>query len=552
MNSVAISAPASWPDVWRNARQWRPRVTVEVLAMLASLYFAVTANVPFWHAAIAHGWVQWRLAVALFVLMFGLHGLLLGMLLARRWARSGLAVLLVVTACATYYMQSYGVYLDADMLRNVLHTDWAESRELLTPGLGLHLLAFAGLPCAVLWRLEVVRRPRLQGVLVRAGFLLSMWVLVMSGAAISFKDLSSLVRNQHEVRYLVTPANYLYALGNLGFSQSASKHAPLLPVGADARQVPVASSRKPRLLVLVVGETVRAQTWGLNGYERQTTPELARLPVVNFSHTQACGSSTEVSLPCMFSPYGREDYDEEKIRSHQSLLHVLQRAGVDVFWRDNQSGCKGVCKYLAFESVASATDPELCDGLRCLDGVLLKDLPPPAGASSGDRIIVLHMLGNHGPSYFQRYPASFRHFLPACETPELGHCSREQIVNAYDNAVRYTDHVLAQAIARLREVDDYDTALMYLSDHGESLGENGLYLHGMPYLIAPQQQMQVPMLMWFSPRFTADTGLDLSCLRDRAGQPASHDNLFSTVLGMFDVRTSVHVPERDLLAACRA
>src|SRR5690606_35425374 len=162
---------------------------------------------------------------------------------------------------------------------------------------------------------------------------------------------------------------------------------------------------------------------------------------------------------------------EEKIRSHQSLLHVLQRAGVDVLWRDNQSGCKGVCKDLAFESVASAADPELCDGLRCLDGVLLKDLPPPAGANSGDRIIILHMLGNHGPSYFQRYPASFRHFLPACETPELGQCSREQIVNAYDNAVRYTDHVLAQAIERLREVDDYDTALMYLSDHGESLGE---------------------------------------------------------------------------------
>lgn len=551
MNAAELAVPASGHNALRIVWQWRPRVTVEVLVMLASLYFALAANVPFWNAAVARGWEQWRLALALFALLLGLHGLLLGLLLARPWAKPGLSVLLVATACATYYMQSYGVYLDPDMLRNVLHTDWAESRELLTLGMGAYLLMFAGLPCVVLWRVELVRRPMQQGVLVRAGFLLSMWILMMLGAAVSFKDLSSLVRNQHEVRYLVTPANYLYGLGNLAFSQSGSKDAPLLPVAQDARQVSLASSRKPRLLVLVVGETVRAQNWGLNGYERQTTPELARLPVVNFSDMQACGSSTEVSLPCMFSPFGRQDYDEKKIRRHQSLLHVLQQVGVDVLWRDNQSGCKGVCKGLAFESVAASSDPELCDGQRCFDEILLRDLPPQGGADSVDRIVILHMLGNHGPSYYQRYPANFKHFLPACETPELGRCSREQIVNAYDNAVLYTDHVLAQAIARLGDVDGYDTALLYLSDHGESLGENGLYLHGMPYVIAPQQQLQVPMLMWFSPQFAARAGLDLSCMHARASQPTSHDDLFSTVLGLFDVQTSTHVPDRDLLAACR-
>jgi Predicted membrane-associated, metal-dependent hydrolase len=252
-----------------------------------------------------NGAQQWRLAISLFLLLFGLHGLLLGLLLGRAWARPMLAVLLAVTAGASYYMQSYGVYLDADMLRNVLHTDWAESRELLTPGLVLHLLLHAGLPILVLWRLKLVRRSLPQGLLVRAGFLLLMWVVMMLGAAISFKDLSSLVRNQHQVRYLVTPANYLYGLGRLATSSSALKGAALLPVGEDAHQVPAAAARKPRLLVLVVGETVRAQNWGLSGYPRQTTPELARLPVVNFRDTRACGSSTEVSLPCMFSALGR-------------------------------------------------------------------------------------------------------------------------------------------------------------------------------------------------------------------------------------------------------
>jgi lipid A ethanolaminephosphotransferase len=549
MSGVATLHPAWWQDAWRAALHWRPRITVEALAMLASLYFALTANAAFWHAAITHGWQQWRLAGALLVLLFGLHGLLLGLLLVRGWARPLLAALLVVTAFASYHMQAYGMYLDPDMLRNVLHTDWAESRELLTAGVCRHVLVFGGLPCLVLWRIELVRRPVTQALLARGGFLLSMWVLAMTGAAPAFKDLSSLVRNQHEVRYLVTPANYLYGLASLALAPSPPKDAALLPVAEDARQVPAWTSRRPRLLLLVVGETVRAQNWGLNGYGRQTTPELARLPVVNFSDTQACGSSTEVSLPCMFSPFGRHDYDEARIRGHQSLLHVLQRVGVDVLWRDNQSGCKGVCRDLAFESVAASSDPLLCDGLRCLDEVLLKDLPTRPGA--GDRLVVLHMLGNHGPAYYQRYPAAFKRYRPACEDPELGRCTHEQIVNAYDNAVLYTDHVLARAVAQLAQEDAYDTALLYVSDHGESLGENGLYLHGMPYLIAPRQQLQVPMVMWFSPRFLAASGLDMSCARNRAGEPAHHDDLFSTVLGLFDVRTSAYQPARDLLAACR-
>lgn len=551
MSSVVLPASVSLPRVPSAVRHWRPQVTVEVLAMLASGYFALACNLPFWHAVLTHGWEQWRLALALFVLLFGLHGLLLGVMLARPWAKAMLMVLLVVTACATFYMQSYGVYVDADMLRNVLHTDWAESRELLTPGLGLHLLWYAGLPGVLLSRVQVVRRPVRQAVLIRAGFLLLMWVLMMIAAALSFKDVSSLMRNQHEVRYLVTPANYVYGLGNLALSRPAKANAPLLPVAEDARQVPLAATRKPRLLVLVVGETVRAQNWGLNGYERQTTPELAVQDVANFGDMQSCGSSTEVSLPCMFSPYGRGDYDKNQIHSHQSLLHVLQRVGIDVLWRDNQSGCKGVCDGLKFESVAQSSDPALCDGMRCFDEVLLKNLPTEDGVGGSDKLIVLHMLGNHGPSYFQRYPSAFKRFLPVCENPDLGRCSREEIVNAYDNAVLYTDHVLAQAIGDLRKVDDYDTALIYLSDHGESLGENGLYLHGMPYAIAPQEQMRVPMVMWFSPRFAADVNLDRSCLRDRATQPASHDNLFPTVLGLFDVQTSAPMPGSDLLVACR-
>jgi lipid A ethanolaminephosphotransferase len=316
--------------------------------------------------------------------------------------------------------------------------------------------------------------------------------------------------------------------------------------------LPARAGEKPRQLLVVVGETARAQNWGLNGYRRNTTPELAQAGVINFSDVASCGSSTEVSLPCMFSPYGRRHYDREQIERHQSVLHALQRAGIPVLWRDNQSGCKGVCDALPFDRLADARDASLCNDERCLDEILIHDLEsriPPGGS---DRVVVLHQLGNHGPSYFERYPARFRKFTPTCESPELGKCSREQIVNAYDNALLYTDHFLAATIGRLKGMQGYDTAMIYVSDHGESLGENGLYLHGLPYAIAPREQTRVPMVMWFSPDFARDDRLDLACLRQRAAGPASHDHLFSSLLGLMRVKTAVYDPAWDLLAGCRS
>jgi lipid A ethanolaminephosphotransferase len=230
---------------------------------------------------------------------------------------------------------------------------------------------------------------------------------------------------------------------------------------------------------------------------------------------------------------------------------VLQRAGVQVLWRDNQSGCKGVCDGLAFDRLADVKDATLCNDERCLDEILIQGLESRIQPSGGDRIVVLHQLGNHGPSYFERYPPRFRKFTPTCESPELGKCSREQIVNAYDNALLYTDHFLAATIGRLKGVQGYDTAMIYVSDHGESLGENGLYLHGLPYAIAPREQMRVPMVMWFSPDFARDNRLDMACLRQRAAKPASHDHLFSSLLGLMGVGTSVYDSSRDLFAGCR-
>jgi lipid A ethanolaminephosphotransferase len=254
----------------------------------------------------------------------------------------------------------------------------------------------------------------------------------------------------------------------------------------------------------------------------------------------------------MFAPVGRRAYDEERIRGSESLLHVLARAGLGVKWVDNQSGCKGVCEGLPTALVKDWNPPGLCEGGRCLDEGLLHGLQERLGQAQGGQVLFLHQLGNHGPSYFRRHPPAFARFQPACEQDDLRRCSREQIVNAYDNALLYTDHLLATLIQRLRAASErgVDTALIYVSDHGESLGENGVFLHGLPYAIAPDVQKQVPMVMWFSPGFAQGRGLDVQCLARRASQAAAHDHLFHTVLGLMDVRTALHEKAWDLSAEC--
>lgn len=540
---------------WRtrlHALSWstRPTVSTEMLVLLSSLFFALVCNQVFWRTAMATHPGSLGFAASLMALLVAVNALVLGLLVWRWNAKPLLTVLLLTTALAAHYMDSYNVYLDADMLRNVLHTDHKESRELLTPGLILPLLCYFAIPATLLWRVRVGTRSLGKTWVMRVGFMAVMAVGGMLGALLSFQDISALMRNHREVRYLATPINYLVALKQNFKSDSPIKHAPKQPVEHDAMATPRAAGSRPRLLLVVLGETARAQNWGLSGYARQTTPELAQAGVMNFPDMHSCGTSTEVSVPCMFSPFGRRDYNEDMIRGHQSLLHVLEHAGISTLWRDNQSGCKGVCDGLQIEQLDNATTPGLCADGRCMDEILLGDLAAQVRARPGDRVVVLHQLGSHGPSYFERYPAAFERFKPVCKTADLGSCSRQQIVNAYDNSITYTDHFLAQAIHALRGMPDYDTAMIYLSDHGESLGEKGLYLHGVPYAIAPKEQTHVPMVMWFSPEFARDRGLDEACLRHRAGQYTDQDALFPSVLGLLQVKTSAYARERDVFASC--
>ena len=531
--------------------------TSDQLVLAAGLFWALAVNRPFFSAALraqsgGNGW-PWSFAASLAVLLAALHVLLTGLVSTRRSVKPVLALLTVISAFALHFMQAYGAVLDPSMLRNALHTDGAETRELLSWGLALDLALYAVLPITLLACARLEARPWRRALLSRALLLTAALAVFVGTLMWQFQPLAALMRNHKEVRYLITPANVLWSAGSVLAADARGAAQPRQPIGLDAAPGPSwGQPSKPRVMVLVVGETVRAANWGLNGYARQTTPRLAQLPVLNFPDTTACGTSTEVSLPCMFAPVGRRNYDEAAIRGRESLLHVLARAGVSVLWRDNQSGCKGVCEGLPSETVTSATAPGLCQGERCWDEGLLRGLDERLQRAQGTQLLVLHMLGNHGPSYFRRYPPAFERFTPACHNDDLGRCTQQEIVNAYDNAVLYTDHVLATLIGAMQtRATTVDSVLLFASDHGESLGEKGLFLHGLPNAIAPREQTQVPMLMWWSAGFTTDTALDRLCMQGRAAAPASHDNLFHTVLGLLDVQTALYEAPLDLSHGCR-
>lgn len=542
----------------------RPRLAwvtrTEPLLLVVCLFWALLANRPFVAAALRGRDMQapqtWLFGAALLVMLVCLHYLVVAPFAWGRLIKPLLALLLVVVASASYFMQTFGVVLDPGMLRNVLHTDVAESRELLSLRLFTHLLLYAGLPLLLLWRVRLQTRPWVRTLAWRLGSMLLAATVLVGTLLAAYQPLSALMRNQRELRYLVTPGNLLWSLGVVVATGTRVAAMPRQVIGEDARAGPrLATRTRPLLVVLVVGETARAANWGLNGYARQTTPQLAQRPVISFAHVTSCGTNTEVSLPCMFAPVGRRDYDEGRVRGSQSLLHVLARAGVGVDWLDNQSGCKGVCEGLPVQEMVQLNPPGLCQQGRCLDEALLAGLPERlarATGKPGSQLLVLHMLGNHGPSYFRRYPPAFEQFKPACQQDDLARCSQGEIVNAYDNALLYTDHVLARLIDSLQaRAQQVDSVVLYVSDHGESLGEKGLYLHGLPYAIAPDVQTQVPMFIWFSPGLRGADRPDPDCLRQRAQAPAMHDHLFHTLLGLLDVKTRIYEPNWDLLQACR-
>lgn len=528
------------------------------IILASSLWLATAANLPLWLAMRELALFE-RPGGGLFAVAFGLiiaaSLACMVSVLAWRWTlKPVLALLLIAASLGAHFMLAYHVVIDGAMITNALQTNPREVRDLLGPRFFASVGLLGVLPCVALWRWRVDygRWPRraAHNFLQAAVALLALVLLTL----VSFSPLASTMRNHKELRYLVNPLNAVYALGKLASGPQRRSDA-LQPLGLDAR-VAWPPAARPPLLVLVLGETGRSGNFGLNGYGRDTTPELARQDVASFRNAWSCGTSTAASVPCMFSSLGRAGFEARK-QDTEGLLDVVRHAGMAVLWVDNQSGCKGTCDRVPGVNTANLAHPQLCPDGECYDDIMLDGLDERIAALPAERrargvVIVLHQMGSHGPAYHLRSPAAFKRFLPECTGNDLQGCSRDALVNAYDNSIAYTDHFLSGTIDWLRKQHAYDTAMVYVADHGESLGENNLYLHGMPYVLAPDVQKQVPWITWTSAAFAQRSGVTSACLRAEADRPVSHDNYFHSVLGLLAVQSSVYRRSLDVYASCAA
>lgn len=516
------------------------------LILLVSLFVLATHNIGFFQNTVQVYQTHDNLSLSL-LLVSVLHGSLLFLafsLLGFGWLlRILLAATLVISASAAYFTDTYNVIIDVDMIDNSLKTDPEEVRDLLSIQQGMYILFLGLVPAWLVLTIPLTQSTWAKRIAWRLGSF-TIVMAVMVGTLVTAADFyATYIRENATLRYYSTPLAPLYEVG-LYVDQEfiGQNQAPFQIIAPQATRT---TGSKPKLSVMIVGETLRADHVGLNGYERDTTPLLAQEQVVSYSNVSSCGTSTAFSLPCMFSVQQRSNYSKQQAGNMENALDILQKTGVNVVWIDNNSSSKGVADRVDYREAKSSQYNTICNpecrdvGMLPIASTWLQDLP-----AKQDKLVVLHQMGSHGPAYYKRYPKQFEKFTDVCESNQLDSCSRQQIINTYDNTVLYTDYFLAQTIHWLEQQQaNYDVSMLYISDHGESLGEGGLYLHGYPYMFAPKEQTHVPMIAWVADNHSLISYEELSKKKD---QELSHDELFHTLLGMYGVEAEVYEAGMDL------
>jgi lipid A ethanolaminephosphotransferase len=489
--------------------------------------------------------------VSISLLVGAVTALVLSFFILPKISKPAMVFVFFAAASVSYFMNAYGIVIHQTMIQNTIETDTKEASGLLNGTLALYVLVLGIIPSALLLKVKLNFGSFKQEAWIK----LKLWGAILLAIVLLIApltaDYASFFRNHKNIRQMANPVNFIYA--SFSYASASNKSITVKPIGEDAKlNAKAAANTKPTLFILVVGETARADHFSINGYSKPTTPLIAQQDIINYRKVFSCGTETAVSVPCMFSNLTREKYSDKKAKSQEGLLDLLKRSGYSVLWLDNNSSCKGTCDRVTYESLKDLKVPELCNDHECFDNILLHEIDKKVSAMSGNKVIVMHPKGSHGPDYYNRYPSDMEVFKPVCKVNTLQDCTSEEINNAFDNTIHMTDQFLNNTIEWLKvQSGTYNTALIYLSDHGESLGEKNLYLHGMPYLFAPIEQKHVPFFFWFSPNFEQENGIDRQCLKAQADTEYSHDNLFHTTLGLLNVTTSLYKPELDMAGQCR-
>ena len=519
------------------------KLTQTKLIFIISILFVLLFNYAFFYNVLKvyplNGFnIVYIASLALILLL--VTNIVLNIFSSKYTTKPILIVVIIVSAFTSYFMNSYNIVIDDSMIRNAMQTDFKESSDLLSLKMFLYLLFLGLIPAFFIYKSKIEYRSFYTEFKAKLFSIIGSLIIIAIVIFSFSKFYTSFFREHKPLRYYTNPTYWIYSIGNYAYKQANSGPIIVKKIGLDAKVIKE-PAKKHKLVVLVVGEAARADHFSLNGYSKPTNPLLSkRDDIINFSNFYSCGTSTAVSVPCMFSPLTRSEYSHKKfIRLENAMDVVAHTKDVAILWIDNNSDPKGVMNRLKYIDYKNSK----CDG-ECRDIGMLKYLPEFIDShKEQDILIVLHQMGNHGPEYFKRYPKDFEKFKPVCKTNQLEKCTKEQINNAYDNAIAYTDYFLNSTIELLKKSNNFQSAMFYLSDHGESLGENGIYLHGMPYFIAPDGQIHTGALMWFSNDFK---GANIEKIKANKSKKHTQDNLFSTILGLLDIETKVYNKEMDL------
>ncbi len=390
-------------------------------------------------------------------------------------------ILFNINAIAFFYFDSYSVILNKTMIGNIVHTNTAEASSFLSVQLLTTWLILGVIPSIVIAKIQLIA---IKKTAFFSQLLVALLLFIGIAYGASSQWIGWLNKNERILGSLLLPWSYLVNTPRyISADNTQSRKQILLP------QASIKNNEKA-LFVLVIGESSSRESYSLYGYQRNTNPQLAKIKNLVPYYAESCDTYTMAGIKCIL-----EHKKTDKL--YEPLPSYLYRSGIEVIWRTLNDG-------EPFLRVTDYQNPtylsKICHEKNCgFDEIILRGLENQVNKSNSDKmLLVLHLNPSHGARYDTKYPKEFEKFTPVCAENDPTACERQAVVNAYDNTIVYTDHILASLIKKLEKIQDRKVAMLYVSDHGESLGEDGVYFHAKDMSIAPKRQYQVPFMVWTS------------------------------------------------------
>ncbi|MBQ7443724.1 MAG: sulfatase-like hydrolase/transferase [Bacteroidaceae bacterium] len=523
------------------AGRLRKPIPLYAFAGIVSIATLVLYNLPFFAYVAANNNLSrvggLLLMASLGVVMLTLNFLMayLVMFMLRRVGRVLLAILAVVNATAVYFIHTYSVIIDSTTIENVFNTRWSEASGFFSWGLWLTLIGLGVLP-AMFCLVQPVAYGKARRLAAWCGGALA---LMLAVALANIGQTLWIGQHDTELGGLLQPWSYLVNMCRVVSSHRDKQAEEIkLPDGS-------ITDDEKAVVVLVIGESARKANFQLYGYGRDTNPRLARQQGLRVYEATSCATYTTAGTKAILEPQDSGDL-------YEVLPNYAFRTGADVSWRTSNWGEPPIHidEYL--------TDKELVamypDADGRYDGILFRGLRERIETSPANKVlIVLHTSASHGPNYADKYPKEMEFYKPVANNPEEGEKNIPLLVNAYDNTIRYTDSLLSALIDTLRTMDEWKSAMLFVSDHGESLGENMMFMHGLPLRLAPREQYEIPFLVWTSEGFRTYKPVATSGEPAEGELPAVIDQhyVFHSVLNLLSIQSPAYNGAYDIFEAAK-